>query len=142
MNKLESQGASSRIPAWQFAVALLAGVLVVLPVGSVDVTWRDMSNQEQQEWVIRYDIPGSVRHSMTRRSGVAQQRRGTQGADQRHSVLAAQDRGRSPGAQERRGVQGAQERRAGYASDRTHGHPEDRGYRPLGYYGSVRHDSR
>ncbi len=140
--KVVSQRISSSIPAWQLAVALLAGVLVVLPVGSTGVTWRDMSNQEQQEWVIRYDIPGSVRHSMTRRSAPAQQRRGTQGADQRRGVLEAQQRGGTPGAQERRSVQGAQERRAGRASDRTHGHPEDRGYRPLGYYGSVRHDSR
>ncbi len=140
--KVVSQSVSSSIPAWQFAVALLAGVLVVLPAGSVDVTWHDMSNQEQQEWVLRYDIPGSVRHSMTRRSAPAQQRRETQGAQQRHGVLEAQQRYALQAAQERRASQGAEERRAGGASGRTHGHEEDRGYRPLGYYGSVRHDSR
>ena len=82
-----------RAPGWQPAIVLLASVLVVLPALSVDVVWNDMSTQEQEEWVIRWDIPGSVRHSKSRSSAPAQQRRGTQGAQQRHGVLAAQERG-------------------------------------------------
>ncbi len=131
-----------RIPGWQPALVFLASVLVALPALSVDVVWQDMSTREQEEWVIRWDIPGSVRHSKSRSSAPAQQRRGTQGAQQRHGVLAAQERGRSPGAQERRATQGAQDRRAGRATERTYRYVEERGFRPLGYYGSVRQDSR
>ncbi len=130
------------VPGWLTCIVLLAGSLVALPVLSVDVAWRDMSTKEQEDWVIRWDIPGSVRHSKTRTSAPAQQRRATQGAQQRHGVLAAQARSGIQGAEERRATQGAQDRRAGHASDRTYRYPEERGYRPLGYYGSVRQDSR
>ena len=59
----------------QLAPAMLAIALLVFPAYAADVVWHDMSNQEQEEWVIRWDIPGSVRHSMERRS--------IQGAEQR-----------------------------------------------------------
>lgn len=130
------------IPGRHLALGLLACALVVLPAYSVDVTWRDMSNQEQQDWVIRYDIPGSIRHSTERRSAPAQARRESQGAQPRRESQGAEQRRASQGAQERRASQGASERRTGHASDWTHGYVEDRAYRPLGYYGSVRQDSR
>ncbi len=133
---------SLRVPGWLPSIVLLASFLVALPALSVDVVWRDMSTQQQEDWVIRWDIPGSIRHSKTRTSAPAQQRRGTQGAQQRRGVLAAQGRTGIQGAEERRTTQGAQDRRAGHASERTYQYVEERGYRPLGYYGSVRQDSR
>ncbi len=127
----------------QLAPAMLALALLVFPAYAADVVWHDMSNQEQEEWVIRWDIPGSVRHSMERRSiQGAEQRQGTRGAQQRAGTRAAQDRHAVLAAGERRGRQGADERRAGYASERTYQYVEERTYRPLGYYGSVRQDSR
>ncbi len=127
---------------WRVAVGLLMWMLFTAPAQAADVVWRDMSQQEQEEWVIRWDIPGSVRHSMDRRStqgaqaresSSAQQRNRTQGADERRGYLAAN---------ERRANQGAGDRRAGSASGRTYQYVEERSYRPLGYYGSVRQDSR
>ncbi len=122
---------------------MLASLLVLPPAYAADVVWRDMSAQEKEDWVIRWDVPGSVRHSMDRRATReadqrrsnqgAQSRRGTQGADQRRGRLEAGTR---------RATQGAGDRRAGYASGRTYQYVEERSIRPLGYYGSVRQDSQ
>ena len=126
----------------QLAPAILALTLLAFPALAADVVWHDMSNREQEEWVIRWDIPGSVRHSMDRRSiQGAEQRQSSRGAQQRTETRAAQDRSGVLAAGERRRRQGADERRAGQATGRTYQYVEERTYRPLGYYGSVRQDS-
>ncbi len=103
-------------------------MLVVTGVQAADVEWVDMDMQAQEDWVIHYDIPGSVRHSMDRSYGAAQQRRETQGAQRRRGSQGAQQRRASLDAQERRSTQGALERRS----------PLDTPDR----MGSIRHDSR
>ncbi len=118
------------------APSLLLGVMLVVTVVQADVEWVDMSGEAQEEWVIHWGVPGSVRHSIDRSYGAAQQRRATEGAQQRRGSVGAQQRHASLGAQERRASLGAQERRSVQGA-------EERGVsvydRPR--YGSVRHDS-
>ena len=118
-------------------LVLLVCVMLVVTGVQADVEWVDMDTQAQEDWVIHFDIPGSVRHSMDRSYGAAQQRRETQGAQRRRETQGAQRRRGSQGAQQRRASLDAQERRS------TQGALERRS--PLDTpdrMGSIRHDGR